>query len=83
MEAFQDIIASGTNGINPMSSNDAARSIWNDFVEKADKYNEPGRFSAMTGFEWSSTPNGDNLHRVVVFRGGAEKTSRTLPFSLL
>ena len=82
MEAFQDIIASGTNGINPMSSNDAARSIWIDFVEKADKYNEPGRFSAMTGFEWSSTPKGDNLHRVVVFRGGAEKTSRTLPFSL-
>ncbi len=36
----------------------------------------------MTGFEWSSTPGGDNLHRVVIFRDAAEVTSRTLPFSL-
>ena len=41
---------------NPMSSNAAARSIWIDFVEKADQYNEPGRFTAMTGFEWTSSP---------------------------
>ena len=36
----------------------------------------------MIGFEWTSTPNGDNLHRVVVFRDGADKASQTLPFSL-
>ena len=36
----------------------------------------------MTGFEWSSTPKGDNLHRVVVFRDGAEKTGQTLPYSM-
>lgn len=36
----------------------------------------------MTGFEYSPTPNGDNLHRVVVFADGADKTSKTLPFSL-
>ncbi len=82
MEAFADIIEAGTNGINPFSSDAATRSIWVDFVEKAETYNEPGRFTAMTGFEWSSTPGGDNLHRVVIFRDGAEKTSQTLPFSL-
>ena len=81
MEAFQNIIEAGVNGINPFSSDDASRSIWIDFVEKADTYNQPGRFSAMTGFEWSTTPQGDNLHRVVVFRDGAAKTSRTLPYS--
>jgi hypothetical protein len=81
MEAFQSIIEAGTQGINPMSSNDAVSSIWENFVETADTYNEPGRFTAMTGFEYSSTPKGDNLHRVVVFRDAADKTSRTVPFS--
>jgi hypothetical protein len=82
MEAFQSIIESGTRGINPLSSNEAVRSIWENFVEIAETYNEPGRFTAMTGFEYSSTPSGDNLHRVVVFADSAEKTGQTIPFSL-
>jgi hypothetical protein len=51
-------------------------------VEVADQYNEPGRFTAMSGFEWSSTPKGDGLHRVVVFRDGADKTGQTIPYSM-
>ena len=81
MEAFQNIIAAGVKGINPLKTDEAGRSMWIDFVEKAETYNDPGRFTAMTGFEWTSTPDGDNLHRVVVFRDGADKTSQTLPFS--
>lgn len=84
MQAFAEIIKSSVTPpfVNPLSSNDAARSIWTAFVEKADQYNEPGSFTAMTGFEWTSTPDGDNLHRVVILRDGAEKTSQTLPFSM-
>jgi hypothetical protein len=83
MEAFSNIIEYGTVKLtNPFSSDDAAVSIWVDFVEKAESYNEPGRFTAMTGFEWSSSPAGDNLHRCVIFAGGADETSRTVPFSL-
>jgi len=82
MEGFGSILEAGTNGINPLSSDAATVSIWQNFVEKAETYNAPGQFTAMTGFEWSSTPNGDNLHRVVVFADGADKTSRTVPFSL-
>jgi hypothetical protein len=67
---------------NPMNTNDAARSIWIVFVEKADTYNEPGKFTAMTGFEWTSIPNGDNLHRVIIHRDGADKTAQTLPFTM-
>ena len=84
MQAFAEIIEASTTPpfTDPMSSNAAARSIWIDFVEKAEQYNEPGRFTAMTGFEWSSSPNGDNLHRVVIHRDGAEKTAQTLPFTM-
>jgi len=82
MEAFANIIEAGVQGINPFSSDEAAVSIWQDFVTKADGYNEPGRFTAMTGFEWSSTPSGDNLHRVVIFADGADRTRQTVPFSM-
>ena len=40
-------------------------------------------FSAMTGFEWTSMPDGNNIHRVVVFADGADKTRQVVPFSLL
>jgi len=82
MEVFSDIIEKSTvQGVNPFSSSDLASSIWQDLIKIADQYNEPGRFTAMTGFEWTFTPQGDNLHRVVVFADGADKTSQTVPFS--
>ncbi len=83
MQAFAEIIEIGTvTLVNPFSNDEATSSIWQDFVEIADTYNEPGRFTAMTGYEWTSTPNGDNLHRVVILADGADKTSQTLPFSI-
>ena len=82
MEAFGSIIEKGTSGVNPFSSDALTRSIWERFVPITDHYNEPGRFTAMAGFEWSPTPNGDNLHRVVVFADGADKTGQTVPFSM-
>jgi hypothetical protein len=72
MQAFAEIIKIGTVTMeNPFSSDKAARSIWQDFIEIADSYNEPGRFTAMTGYEWTSTPKGDNLHRVIILADGA------------
>ena len=82
MEAVRDVVDRGTSGDNPFSSEELTRTIWDDFIEIADQYNEPGLFTAMIGFEWTSTPNGDNLHRVVVFRDDADKAGQILPFSL-
>ncbi len=82
MEAVRDVVDRGTTGVNPFGSDDLTRSIWGQFIDIADQYNQPGRFTAMIGFEWTSTPNGDNLHRVVVFRNGADKAGQTTPFSL-
>ena len=56
-------------------------STWGHFIRVADGYNEPGKFTAFIGFEWTSMPDGNNLHRVVILRDGAEKAGRVLPFS--
>ncbi len=82
IEAFREIVRVGTSARNPLGSDELARSTWQEFVKVADRYDDPGRFTTLAGFEWSSTPGGDNLHRVVLFGDGADRTSRTLPFSL-
>ena len=83
MEAFQNIIEWGTVKLeNPFSDDELSRSIWVDSVKIAEEYYEPGRFTSLMGFEWSSSPGGDNLHRVVLFEDGADKTSQTMPYSL-
>ena len=58
-----------------------AKSLWQKHLDLTEKYNEPGKFTALCGYEWSSMPNGDNMHRVVVFKDGADKVGRIIPFS--
>ena len=80
-KAFQEVVRSGA-GDNPQEliKNPAVkRSLWEGVNAIADNYNEPGRFTALIGFEWSSTPMGGNLHRVVIFRDGADRTNQVLP----
>lgn len=83
MEAFGSILDDASTGNDRLGDTGMVQAIWHDFVETADKFNEPGVFSAMTGFEWTSMPDGNNIHRVVVFADGADKTSQVVPFSLL
>ena len=82
MKAFGGLLADVSAGIDPFSDIDMSGSIWPEFVKLADTYNQPGVFTAMTGFEWTSQPDGNNLHRIVVFADGADKTSRVRPFSM-
>ena len=42
-------------------------SIWQEIVATADKHYQPGKFTTFAGFEWTSNPGKQNLHRVVVF----------------
>jgi hypothetical protein len=56
-------------------------SIWSSVAENADRYYDPGVFTTFTSFEWSPHVAGDNMHRVVIFRDGAERTNQVLPYS--
>jgi hypothetical protein len=57
------------------------RSVWNRVIDIASKYNDPGAFTVINGYEYSSTPDGNNLHRVVMFRDGPDRVKQILPFS--
>ena len=69
-------------GIDPLKGNDAlTRSIWQRITTAAEKYNDPGKFTAMIGFEWTSSPGGNNLHRNVLFRDAKDKADQIIPLS--
>ena len=57
------------------------RSIWNRVTAAAERYNEPGRFTAFIGYEWTSRFEDGTRHRVVIFKDGAHRVDRILPFS--
>ena len=57
------------------------KSVWQEYTATAEKFNEPGRFTAMIGYEWTSVPGGNNLHRNILFRDNKDKADQILPFS--
>jgi hypothetical protein len=59
------------------------RTAWQDTVGAAETADEPGRFTAFIGYEWTSNTGGNNLHRNVVFRDGEAKASLVEPFTVL
>jgi hypothetical protein len=61
----------------------AYRAAWDEAIEAAELYNDPGRFSAFIGYEWTSNTGGNNLHRVVVFRDGGDKAGIMEPYTTL
>nr|WP_239468596.1 DUF3604 domain-containing protein [Microvirga arvi] len=58
------------------------RAAWQETIAAAEQYNEPGRFTAFIGFEWTSNTGGNNLHRNVIFRDNGDRASQVEPFTV-
>jgi len=46
-------------------------SLWQSYLDAVDKHYEPGKFTTLYAYEWTSIPNGSNMHRNVFFKDKA------------
>jgi hypothetical protein len=86
--AAVEIIVSLTNNNFPeplylAPGTDAYRAAWDETIAAAEKYNQPGHYTALHGYEWTSTEKGANRHRVVIYRDGANRVGLMEPYTSL
>ncbi|MFC4292470.1 DUF3604 domain-containing protein [Sphingorhabdus arenilitoris] len=84
-----ELIDRAAKGTLPEAMRDAenqaenSRKIWTDHSAIVERYNQPGKFTAFMGFEYTLMPGGNNLHRVVMFRDGKDRADQVIPFATL
>ena len=85
--AVEVIMAFSNNEFPPalasLPGSSAYREAWDEMIDAAEKYNDPGRFTAFIGYEWTSNTSGYNLHRVVILRDDGTKASMVEPYTTL
>ena len=72
-------------GFNPRlgivdGAEEMSKDAWQEIIDSAERHNAPGHFSSFIGYEWSSMPDKNNLHRNVIYRGSQVPD---LPYSSL
>ena len=86
-KAALDIITTFSHGTYPREilyqpGNRGYRNAWLETIQAADDFDDPGRFTAFIGYEWTSNTDGNNLHRNVIFRDDGSKASQVEPFTV-
>ncbi len=55
--------------------------VWERIIAAGDHFNDPGHFTALLGFEWTSVPKGNNLHRNVILRDDGSRARQVIPLT--
>jgi hypothetical protein len=81
-----EIIEAFSQGTFPMETaslpgTPTYKAAWDTAISAAEEFNDPGRFTAFIGYEWTSNAAGNNLHRVVVYRDGGGKAIVMEPYT--
>ncbi len=68
---------------DPEANAERTADVWTEHTSIVERYNKPGKFTAFMGFEYTLTPKGDNLHRVVILRDGKDRADKVAPYTSL
>ncbi len=79
--AAMEVVGSLSKNQELMKVPELKASVWQEVGQNADRHNRPGVFTAFIGYEWTSLLEGNNLHRVVIFKDGADTVTRVVPYS--
>ncbi len=82
-KATMDVINAFSQGNVPeiVLDREFQQTVWDEYIDIAEEFNDPGRFTAMIGYEWTSTENGNNLHRNVLYRGDGDEARKIVPYT--
>ena len=64
-----------------LNTEEIRKSVWSETVAITERHNVPGEFTSFIGWEWTSTPGGKNLHRVVFTPQGGDVAAKFIPYS--
>jgi hypothetical protein len=81
VKAAIEAVVSMQTGKPVFDASKITAAAWAHATAAAERWNQPGVFTTLHGFEWTSAPGGNNLHRTVVFRDGADRVNQVVPYS--
>ena len=81
VDAAVEAVVSIGKGVPAIKSDKLTTAAWGRATAAAEKWNKPGVFTTLHGYEWTSAPGGRNLHRTVIFRDNADRVNQVVPFS--